>query len=139
MRVYRNRTDAVSPLSKSIHDLLFKAACGEIRFVFDTANTLVQKIVAKVRLGVSGKLGNSVAAPSVIEQVLTDALKEVLIDNQIPDEFSMRFLRRMTDDATSDLRKSPQNVARLKLIGERAITKEDYEMNASVSDLLMSS
>lgn len=126
IRVYRNRDDAVSPLSMDIHDLLFKAAFGEIRFVFDTANTLIQQIVTKVRQDSIKKMRNR-ASPAILEQVLTQALKHVLIDNRIPDELAIKVLKGMTEEATASVAKVPDTMGKLKSIGSRTVTKEDYD------------
>ncbi|MGH8564004.1 MAG: hypothetical protein ACREXW_07885 [Gammaproteobacteria bacterium] len=125
VRAYRNREDAVSPLSMKLHDLLFQAACGEVRFVFDTANTLVTEIVTSVRASAKSELVG-LASSTVLERALTAALKELLIDRQIPDDLAITTLKKITTDATADIRKSPRTVELLQLIGEDAVTKGDY-------------
>jgi hypothetical protein len=126
VKVYRKRDDAVSPLSKNLHDLLFQAACGEVRFVLDTADKLVQKIVKNVRTDAMQRMPAKAASHEVLERVMTEALKAKLIDNQIPDELALRILKEMVQEAMSALRKTPDGAARLQTIGNGSITKNDH-------------
>jgi hypothetical protein len=89
----------------SIHERLFEAACGEIRFAFDTAGTLVTKVVTEIRQTARLGLASRVVVPAVLEAALTAALKKA-IDRQIPDDVATRMLAQMADDGTRGVRAS---------------------------------
>jgi hypothetical protein len=127
VRVYGNREGAVSPLSKPIHDLLFHAASGEVRFVFDTANTLVQRVVTNVREKVGKKLPPGTAAPGAIAEMLSQVLKQQLIDHQIPDKLATDVLKVEIQSRIAELHKAPDNIHKLRRIGDHPVTKADYD------------
>lgn len=132
VKVYRNNQDAVSPLSKTIHDLLFQAACGEVRFVLDTANSLIQEVIVTVREEVKQlKAKNphpqekSILPRIVMDQALTQTLKKHLIDKQIPDDLARKILKSMTQNVLNDLRNEPGIFDKLIMIVE-SVNKDDF-------------
>jgi len=133
VQVYKHRDDAKSPLSKHIHDLLFQASCGEIRFVFDTANTLVKKTEARVRLQASGNLPENMASPEVLQRLLTETLQKELIDRQIPDQWAIPVLGSMSEQAITDLHEAASTRDILEKFGDDTIRKDAFERFGFVS------
>ena len=95
VHAFRNREDVPSPLATAIHGKLFDASCGEVRFVLDTANTLVSEVIAQVRFGAAASIGAGQGSPSYTQKVLDQALKRHLIDSRIPDKLALDVLRGM--------------------------------------------
>lgn len=123
VQAFRKRDDADSPLSLPIHDLLFQASYGEVRFVFDVGNSLVQRIIEEIRVAVAGEL-RDVVSPVVLQRELNRALMAALIDNRIPDDLAKSVLARIADEHMSD--QSDQVRRRLGMFGTDRVSRNDF-------------
>ena len=99
--MYRNKADAISPMPPQIHDILFRAARGEIRFVLDTANKLFDAVISRVRDDVRRRLTGR-AAPEVMAPLLKQAIQNHLIEKQIPEKFALSTLREQVKGQLDD-------------------------------------
>lgn len=126
VRLCRSKSDAVSPLSKNVHDRLFGASCGEIRFVLATAEKLFIRMVTIVRQMASKDLPAD-ASPSVREKRLDQAITELLVERQIPDELAFKILEAETRDRIDTLHKFPGMVETLQKISTGSVRSSDYE------------
>jgi hypothetical protein len=125
VRLYRKKEGAVSPLSQNVHDRLFKASCGEIRFVLATAEKLFIRVVKIVREMASKNLPLD-AAPAVRDKRLEKALTELLVDSRIPDQLAFKILEAETRDRIDSLHKFPGIVETLQKIDTGSVRSTDY-------------
>ena len=125
VQAFRKNPDALSPLKQSIHAMLFEASCGEVRFVIDTADSLVIDIIANVRESASNSLQES-ASTEEIDRVLTSTLREILMDGQIPDELAREILQETALDSAKNYRLTKFQVDTLTSIGNQIVKAADF-------------
>lgn len=126
VKKYRKTETAVSPLSKNIHDLLFRASKGEVRFTLDAASTLVDTIVMKVREEVQKDHLRPVA-PQVARAMLSKVLQKELIDKQIPDTLAKRVLSAEVRKYVEQHRKTSNFFEKIKCFASGSLTENDFE------------
>ena len=126
VKAYRKTEGAISPLSKNVHDLLFQAAQGEVRFMLDTATTLMDAIIMQVREKVQISQHRSVA-PQVLRTTISRVLQKELIDKQIPDALAKRILSVEVRKYVEQHRKSSEFFKKISCFADGCLTEGDYE------------
>lgn len=125
-RGYRNDADAVSPLSQEVHQLLFEAACGQVRFVLHTADALMKRIEAEVRQEAMKAMRKTDMSRAVVDQIMTKSLKELMTERRIDDGLALSVLKTMTEEAMEPLRGRAGFLGKLGTMGDDWVTKEAY-------------
>lgn len=116
---YCSDPDGVSPISKEIHTQLYDASRGEIRFVLNTSDGLIRKIVATVRQEAMKRF-SGILSPSTSKEIAATfdkLLGKKLIERQIADVISRSTLQQMTAEHMRDLRLKKKELDVLKQIG----------------------
>lgn len=87
---FSNRKGGTAPISSRIHELIYEASSGEIRFTFQTCNLICQKFIEDMRSQlISAKEADDVSLR------IEDLIAEHLVNNEIPDNTCEFYLEKM--------------------------------------------
>jgi hypothetical protein len=120
---FRSRKAAVSPISKELHNKLYEASRGEIRFVLKTSDALVRKTISDVRKDAVDIIGG---VSSGLRAKFLDILGKRLVEGQIPDAMARRSLRELTYVTLRDLRLRKKEIGVLHLIADGEARASDH-------------
>jgi predicted transcriptional regulator len=110
----RQREDAVSPLSPAIHELLFKASCGQPRYMLNAADNLFMDIINETE---EAMMTASSGAQEEQEHSRIRVLNDLLVDRVIPDVIAITTLRSSVVESLQNAGLSQDEVATLRNLG----------------------
>ncbi len=112
--------DGKAPLTEPVHDHLYKASHGEIRFVFKYGSDICMKFMTMIRTQVMKQ------EKRLDEKMVNRALGTYLIKSQIPDNMAERLLKFIVKEELSglNLRKPDRQV--LRVIGEKTVARASH-------------
>lgn len=116
--------DGVAPLSKKVHERLFEASHGEMRFVFKYSNSICMKHVEDTRKGILDvpaikEMQRKPGLRLAFDAALNDAIARMMINSHIPDMKCDSYLRRIVESELSGLQLKPKEKGVLNAIGDR--------------------
>ena len=109
--------DGKAPLSEQVHDHLYQASHGEIRFVFKYGSDICTKVMSGIRIDVmkSGK--------KIPESTVDEALGRLLVAHQIPNAPAERVLKHIVKEELSGLDLKRKDRELLLQIGEKKVAR----------------
>lgn len=116
--------NGAAPLSKKVHERLFIASHGEMRFVFKYSNSICLKHVQDTRSEVF-QLPNIKALQSkpgyreAFSRALNSAIAHQMINSHISDRKCDSYLRKIVESEVSGLQLKPKEKSVLNAIGDR--------------------
>lgn len=129
----------IAPISKNVHERLFTASHGEMRFVFKYSNSICLKHVEETRREVL-ELPNIKALHSkpgykeAFERALNSAIAHQMINSHIPDFKCDSYLRAIVSNEISGLQLKAKEKSVLDSIGDkkqaRASDFKDFGMKS---------
>lgn len=130
VQTFRAKTTAKSPISREIHDKLYEASRGEIRFVLKTSDALVRKAAAAMRVEAAElvkKTSLSGSARKKLATMFSDVLTKRLIDGELPDAAVENSLRDLSYEQMQSLRLKRKELQVLRQIGSGEARASDHE------------
>jgi len=129
---FHSTGDANAPLPKTVHERLFEASFGEMRFVFKYSNSICTKYVESLRAAVTKllrKQGGGTTTRDAVSAGLDAAIGKHLVKSQIPHDTAMSILRDIVRREMDGLHLKDKEVAVLRRMGElgRARAKDFRE------------
>lgn len=107
-----------APLDKEVHDFLYDAAKGQIRFVFKYSNDICSRWVSNTRIELLDEIRKEgKQAPS--KKIMNDVIGEYLIDCQIESKEAFEILKQIVSDEFMNLNLTPKEIEILKGIGDK--------------------
>jgi hypothetical protein len=126
---FHNLGAGKAPLPAEIHERLYKASHGEIRFTFKYSNTVCMEFVKDIRV----TLRETIDRPGVAE-VFNDALGRTLVQMQIPAGTAESTLKEVVKSDLEGLNLKPKEKEVLQGIGEksgaRAMAYKDFGLKS---------
>lgn len=119
----------IAPLPKSVHEELFNASYGEMRFVFKYGNSICVKFVEITRMIVMSDLRSQGVriSPDTLKPLVDRAIANTLINNNIPHGVAMGHLREIVETELNGLFLRPKEKdVLLKMGGKTKTRPSDY-------------
>jgi len=139
LRVTRFHSDGndIAPLPKSVHEELFNASYGEMRFVFKYGNSICVKFVERTRMIVMSELKSQGVriSPESLKPLVDKAIAKTLVNNNIPHGVAMGHLREIVETELSGLFLKAKEKEVLLKIGEKIKTRPSEYADFSVKTL----
>lgn len=122
-KFHRSRNGA-APLSKKMHEKLYTASFGEMRFVFKYSNSICTKHVETTRNEVLNsdefkKMQSNPGFKDEFTKVLNEVIAHHMINSHIPDLTADGHLRRIVESELSGYQLKNKEKEVLRIIGER--------------------
>lgn len=122
-RFHRSGNGA-APLSKKVHERLFTASHGEMRFVFKYSNSICMKHVQETRNSVMQiptikSLQSKATYKDAFSKALDNAIAHQMINSHIPDKKCDAYLRKIVEGELSGLQLKQKEKHVLNLIGDK--------------------
>lgn len=116
--------NGVAPISKKVHERLFTASHGEMRFVFKYSNGICLKHVEETRRGVLEEpavkaLYAKPGYKAAFERAINESIAHQMINSHIPDLKCDSYLRAIVSSEVAGLRLKPKEKGVLNTIGDR--------------------
>jgi hypothetical protein len=114
---FHSHPSGKSPLTRGVHEHLYRASHGEIRFVFKYSNTICIKLVTDIRqemLILVRKKGEEFSS-----KLLDGALGRVMVDHQLPEQRAEEALKAIISQDVEGLNLKQREKRILKQIGEK--------------------
>lgn len=110
---FHSANQAKSPLSSSVHELLYRASYGEIRFVFKYCNEICIRFVSGIR-----KKLLDMKIP-ISESAIDKVIGETIVENQIPDALAENALKNIVKSEIDGLGLKHKEKKLLRDIGHK--------------------
>lgn len=125
--------NGAAPLSKKVHERLFTASFGEMRFVFKYSNGICGKHVETARSDILNSppikaLQSQPGFKEKFSKALNDAIAHQMINSHIPDKFCDSYLRKIVEQELAGYQLKSKEKDVLRIIGERGTARaSDYK------------
>lgn len=124
VRKFHRSGNGAAPLSKRMHEKLFEASYGEMRFVFKYSNSICAKHVETTRNNVMSidsvrKMQSKPGFRDGFTKALNSAIAEQMINSHIPDRVADGYLRKIVANELAGYQLKPKEKEVLRIIGER--------------------
>lgn len=117
--------DGKPPLATAIHQHLFDASLGEIRFVFKYGSTICAEFVKGLRLS----MAKEQKAPDASTDVLDKLIGKTMVQSQIPDPIANNLLRVVVEREVVGMGLSAKDMDVLNAIGELGIVSAKHAVD----------
>lgn len=131
--------NGIAPLSKKVHERLFIASHGEMRFVFKYSNSICLKHVEEVRRGILEEpeikaLLATNEFKGAFDRALNNAIANQMINSHISDRLCDSYLRKIVENEIRGLHLKSREKSVLNTIGDkkqaRASDFKDFGMKS---------
>ena len=124
VKKFHKSGNGLAPLSKKVHERLFSASHGEMRFVFKYSNSICAKHVESARTDVfeQPEIKALQAKPGFREaftRALNEAIAHQMINSHIPDKMCDSYLRKIVASELAGLQLKQKEKDVLRIIGDR--------------------
>lgn len=125
VKKFHSAASGKAPLTQDVHDFLYDASLGEIRFVFNYASKICLSWVSKTRT----EILNSIPDSKINTTILAKILGEHMVNNQIPSATALEILRDLVKREMAGLGFRPKELEVLKKIGANGTaTQSDFKI-----------
>lgn len=110
-----------APLPKEVHDFLYNAAKGQIRFVFKYSNDICTGWVSNIRNRIISNLAKN--GHKIDRTILDESIGQYLVEEQIDRDSAFITLKEKVEGEFKILNLKPDEISVLKTIGDKVMVR----------------